>query len=383
MSQAVHKTNISEQESLEQKASSTADPKLLGTAKSGRDIQKSRSQQTNLFEVRLEFFAGPMDLLLHLVSQQEVAIEEVKMALIAEQYLEIVSKQSKNIDLDLAAEYLVIATTLLAIKSKSLLPADVSDEDDSLEDDSTRFFETLREKLRVYQITKDRALALIQTPQLGVDLFNRKDTKAVRPTPEMLRQPEDGLDLGLMFGRLLKRIGKAGKAFRVAAEPVSVVNFMMRILDKLSPNKNGDSLKEKIGSKGKGFLSLVSELLKEENNIEDKKMVRGSVIAGFIAVLELVKRGVVAVDQNDINSEINLAIGIDTSSTEMTLEEIAEVRSVTSVNDEQRVAGLEPLGDEIKKSNTNENNEKVVSITKYQEKSSESEQQETLKEVNE
>lgn len=340
-----------------------------------------------IFEVRLEFFAGPMDLLLHLVSQQEVDIEEVKMAVIAEQYLAIVCQQSKNIDLDKAAEYLVIATTLLAIKSKSLLPADISDEEDSsAEDDSTRFFETLREKLRAYQITKDRALALIDTPQLGVDLFNRKDTKAIKPTPEMLRQPEDGLDLGLLFGTLLKRIGKVSKAFRVAAEPVSVVNFMMRILDRLSPKDTKESLSKKIGTK-RGFFSLVTELLKEEGSIDlnsktnsdkDKSLVRGSVIAGFIAVLELVKRGVVAVDQDPNGSEINLAIGIDTSNTEMTLEEIAEARSITSVSEDERIKVLEvnDKTQEIK----NSKSDKVVSITKYQDKVSEVV---NLKEVNE
>lgn len=296
------------------------------------------NQASNTFQVRLEFFSGPMDLLLHLVSQQEVAIENVRMAEVAEQYLQIVSQQSQHLDLDRAAEFLVIATTLLAIKSKSLLPVehDDSEVEETEENDISRFFESLRERLKVYQVTKERARALILTPQLDVDTFARRDASAMKPTPEMLRAPEDGLDLGKLFGNLLRRIGETGRSLRIMAEPVSVVNFMMRILDKLSSNSSKlDSL---VSDAPRGFFSLVSELLKGSGNNKvktDAALVKGSVIAGFVAVLELVKRGVVIVDQETPQSDINIRLGIDTTQTELNKQELAEASLITSVQEEE------------------------------------------------
>ena len=73
------------------------------------------------YEVKIDIFEGPLDLLLHLINQLEIDIYDIPMTEITNQYMEFIQKM-KNIQLDIASEYLVMAATLLAIKSDMLLP---------------------------------------------------------------------------------------------------------------------------------------------------------------------------------------------------------------------------------------------------------------------
>jgi len=247
------------------------------------------------FLVSLEFFSGPMDLLLHLVHQQEVDISQVSMRLIAEQYLELVSR-AKFLDLEKASEYLVIAATLLSIKSSSLLPNEQHGETEELDTSSEQFYEELRARLKAYEQTKARARALIELPQLGVDIFTRVDRKALLPTPEMLAEPEEATSLALLFGRLLKRVGGALQSYRIRLESISVVSYMMKIVDSFGGELEG----RKTGS----FRSLLGHFMKNEVAGVEKR--RGVIIGSFIAVLELVKRGVIEVDQPGDDADIAL-----------------------------------------------------------------------------
>ncbi len=259
------------------------------------------------FSVRLEFFSGPMDLLLHLVHQQEVPIEEVEMAVIAEQYLQIISKAS-YLDLDQATEYLVIAATLMAIKSESLLPVHSSGpvEDEELYD--KRFFAELRERLMAYELTKKRAETLVKLPQLGVDTFTRIDKKALLPTPEMyLEESEDPQSLSTFFYKLLKRVGSAVNSMRIRLEPISVVSFMMKIID----NVQGELAVGDVHQK-KSFATLIRGFLSagargQSETVTSKAEARGVVIGSFMAVLELVKRGLISVAQEGDCSSIEIS----------------------------------------------------------------------------
>lgn len=283
---------------------------------------------SNSFDINLEFFSGPMDLLLHLVSQQEVAIEKVKMAVVAQQYLSIVLEQADNIDIEKASEFLVIAATLLALKSSSLLPSEnIEQEQVDPNNDISRFFETLRDRIREFQKTKLRAEALMSMPQLGVHTFSRFDKKALRPTPEMLAEPEDGLELGKIFSLLMKRIGGAAKSLRILAEPVSVVTYMMKFIDKLSDSKNIVNFGE-FSRNGGSFLSILGQIvgIKKVKNIEEKAQVRASVVAGFVAVLELAKRGVLSVSQDD--KDIQMILGLEPELADSAIEQLGSTRSM-------------------------------------------------------
>ena len=239
------------------------------------------------FAVRLEFFSGPLDLLLHLVRREEVALEEVEMARIAEQYLEIVER-ARILDLEIAAEYLVIAATLMAIKSESLLPQTGFGEDGEGLEMGSEFYEELRERLRRYEQVKLQAETFRRRPQLGVDTFPRLAKFRIEVDPESIEVSEDPHSLATFFAKLLKRIGQNAASLRVMLEPISVVQYMMKVLDGVQ------SFREQVP---RTFRHLVSNFIRQEG-VDDSLTAeqaeakgKSTVIGTFVAVLELVKRG--------------------------------------------------------------------------------------------
>lgn len=258
--------------------------------------------------INLGFFNGPMDLLLHLVQQQEVAIEDVEMVVVAEQYLELVCN-SELLDMERASEYLVIAATLLAIKSQSILPSRASDEEtvDSDYEDSD-YLERLREQLKAYELTKNRASALIESPQLGVDTFSRCDRKALQPDPEELSA--ESIQLGDLFIRLLKRVGGGLKRLSIRLEPISVMRYMMQSIDVLKESNPPKSL-----------FSLAERFLRSES--KTSVSAKGVVIGSLISTLELVRRGWLRVEKTTNGDyDLELALLVDDADTN-SLHEVA------------------------------------------------------------
>src|SRR3990170_8114926 len=90
-------------------------------------------EEKSAYTVRLEMFEGPLDLLLHLIQKNEIDITNIPIALITEQYLEYL-KLMKVLNLDIAGDYLLMASTLLHIKSKMLPPTPSEDEEEEVED---------------------------------------------------------------------------------------------------------------------------------------------------------------------------------------------------------------------------------------------------------
>ena len=115
--------------------------------------------------VKVPTFEGPLDLLLHLIRANEVDIDDIPMALISEQYLEYLELM-REIDIDVAAGYLVMAATLAYIKSSLLLPPDPDADDDEGIDPRTE----LARRLAEYALFKEVAAELDTRPQLGRDV---------------------------------------------------------------------------------------------------------------------------------------------------------------------------------------------------------------------
>lgn len=233
------------------------------------------------FSIRLEFFSGPMDLLLHLVEQQEVPIEKVNLALVCEQYLQVVQR-CEELDLDRAGEFLVVAATLAARKSEALLPSAQPVEGlESGESFDPRFFSELRERLKAYKMTKLRAERLLQVSQLEVDVFSpKKQVLELESSGEEVWG--DGQLIGEVFFRLLKRIGEGIRGFRVKLEPITVVKYMVHVVDVLS----------RLGSGRRSFIDVV-------RGIKDQASSRAKITGSFVAALELAKRGILQVDQTE------------------------------------------------------------------------------------
>jgi len=233
-------------------------------------------------QIRLENFSGPLDLLLHLIKSHEMDICDIRIVEITEQYLTII-EQMQQLDLDIAGEFLLMAATLVHIKSKMLLP--VSEEIGEEEDDPRA---ELVKRLLEYQRYKDVAELFQQLPQLNRDVFSGKLLLS-----DCLDDDHDegevviGIyQLADAFHRLLK--DKPAETFHeVIRESLSVADYIDQIADKLLQKKR----------------LLFREIFSVELSFDE-------LIVSFLATLELVKMHIVSIDQMDDFSEIWLTLVI-------------------------------------------------------------------------
>lgn len=143
--------------------------------------QPSGFEQTELpYQVRIENFEGPLDLLLHLIKKSEINIYDIPINLIAQQYLEYVEAM-KELNLNVAGEFLVMAATLLQIKSKMLLPVDEAAED---EEDGPDPREELVRRLLEYKTYKEAARQLDGQEKLWREIFSREPEPLVTVAPD-------------------------------------------------------------------------------------------------------------------------------------------------------------------------------------------------------
>ena len=179
-------------------------------------------------QVQLKIYEGPLDLLLHLIRKNELSIADVPIASITEQYLATLELM-QGLNLDVSGEYLVMAATLLHIKSKTLLPPDEDDdEDDDEEAGDTR--EELIRRLLEYERFKGAAKELEEREILNRDVFVRQD-RSERVTDVSFEQLSV-FDLVSALQRVLERF-PGPSVHRVVQETVSVRERMTFILDEL------------------------------------------------------------------------------------------------------------------------------------------------------
>ena len=131
-------------------------------------MEKAMAEDSSGYRVRLDIFEGPLDLLLFLIKQQEIDIYDIPIATITKQYLDYV-EMMQLLDLEVAGEYLVMAATLLHIKSRMLLPQEVEDEELELEDPR----QELVRKLLEYQQFKEVAASLSEREESQREVFWR------------------------------------------------------------------------------------------------------------------------------------------------------------------------------------------------------------------
>ena len=228
----------------------------------------------NALEVFLETFEGPLDLLLYLIRRQNLDILDIPIAEITHQYMEYV-EMMRNINLDLAAEYLVMAAMLAEIKSRMLLPRheDVEDEEDPRAE--------LVRRLQEYERFKQAATDIDEMPHLGRDNFPL-DVEVIRAEKDKPEPEVDLKELLLAFQAILKRVDMQ-KHHEIEREEISIRERMTHVLSRLK----GDDFVE--------FQSLFS--LKEG---------RLGVVVTLMAVLELLKLKVIDMVQADAFAPIYL-----------------------------------------------------------------------------
>lgn len=239
-------------------------------------------EYSHFFEVQLDQFRGPIDLLLHLVKANELQIEKISLAQVTGQYLETIERM-RVLDLEVAGEYLVIAATLLSIKASIILnePVElVPDEDGNLIDPHQELLRRLREA----EVFKESAGYLERLTYLGIDVFQPPPALARVPSPASKFVDHDPMLLGKAFRALLEKAGKQD-LYTITLDSVSIIERMMAVMETLE--KSGTAVP---------FYKLIPDLTS-----------KASVIGTFVALLELCKRQAIEVRQDESFKEIVIA----------------------------------------------------------------------------
>jgi segregation and condensation protein A len=185
----------------------------------------SHSEVRSDYTFRLEGFEGPLDLLLHLIQKNELDIFNIPISLVTEQYLEYLQLM-KVLNLDIAGEYLLMAATLLHIKSKMLLPKSSEGEEEEEEEDPRA---ELVRRLLEYQKYKNAALEMEKRPLLDRDVFVRLASPEPEEGPEEERIDANLFELLEAFRQVLKRV-KPETVHEVILEHLSVEAKIQEIL---------------------------------------------------------------------------------------------------------------------------------------------------------
>lgn len=227
------------------------------------------------YAVKLTVFEGPLDLLLHLIRLNEVEITEIPIARIADQYLEYLGLM-RDLDLDVAGEYLVMAATLAWIKSRMLLPSSPDDDDGGEEPDPRT---ELVARLLEYRRFKQAATQLGEQRLLGRDVFAAR-------TPDIGRAPESEreIDVGLFqlieaYREVLQRTRGGVTSHDIEMETLTVADRMLVMMRLLEARGSID------------FDRIFVEC-------DDRAPSRLMIVTTFLALLELVRLAALRVYQS-------------------------------------------------------------------------------------
>lgn len=218
------------------------------------------------YKVKIDHFEGPMDLLVHLIKKNEVDIYDIPIALITDQFLKYL-EWLKAMNIDSAGDFLVMAATLTHIKSRMLLPAHETEE----EDPRMEIARPLMEYLRL----KSAAEELAERNLLGQDTFTRN-----QEIKDYLADQEDEvIKVGLF----------------------ELINAFQKILENVSIDRKIDLTTEKISVKEK--ITELVDVLESRGSVTfdelfPEKIDKNDVIVTFLAILEMAKLGLVQVIQH-------------------------------------------------------------------------------------
>ena len=227
------------------------------------------------YRIDLDIFAGPMDLLLYLVRKDEVDIYDIPIAKVTNQYLHYI-ELLQQLDIDFAGEFLVMAATLMEIKSAMLLPRAEPDQVD--EDEGTDPRAALVRQLLEYKRFKDAANRLHAAADKHGERYNRPDNIISQLTPEDRRRDVDMeqvsvWDLLEAFDAICRATGQIAKISNILDDtPIDL--YQIDILHRLQTE---------------GAMSFHRVLEKQNNRL--------ALVGQFLAILELVKGRLVGVSQ--------------------------------------------------------------------------------------
>lgn len=230
------------------------------------------------YQVKIDQFEGPLDLLLHLIQKMEIAIEEIPVAEVTDQYLRYIHAM-QELELNVASEYLVMAATLLAIKSKMLLPRHEEYENELQAYDEIDPKEALIQQLLEYKKIKEASFTLKTMEETQGLIFHKSPSDWKEQVPQKKGIPE-GLDISIYdvmgaFQKLLVRQQlKKPVHTRIMKQEISIEDRMEQLLTILLHQTEMVQFKD----------------LLEENTVSE-------MVVSFLAMLELLKLRKIVVRQ--------------------------------------------------------------------------------------
>jgi len=237
------------------------------------------SLESNKYELKLDNFEGPLDLLCYLIDKEKVDIYEVSIDKITDQYLEYLNIQEK-LNLEIASEFLVMASTLLLIKSKGLLPKVTQDEAEITEEELIR---------RIIEYKKYKEIC--KTLRIRFENFSKRMVKF----PEKIELPKQNLevtfsinDIERAYKRLIQRNQDKKNEFQDNINKIAISDEY-NVTDKVK-----EIYKELIKKPSFIFNNLFS--------LEEKP--KAEVVTAFTGVLELSRRSKILTEQSEIFGDI-------------------------------------------------------------------------------
>ena len=238
-------------------------------------------------QVKLEVFDGPLDLLLHLIEKNKVDIYDIPIVEITEQYLDYVSKMPKD-DLDLASEFLVMAATLVKIKSKMLLPAE---EEEQEEEEDPR--QELVERLLEYKMYKYASFELKDRQVDAGKVFFKEPS-----IPDEIKNYKDEVDYEELLSDVTLR--KLQTIFD---------SVMQKQVDKIDPIRSEFGKIEKEEINIEDHMIFLEEYAMLHKKFSFRKVLENGsgksyVIVTFLGILEMMKTGKFTIEQDKLFDDI-------------------------------------------------------------------------------
>lgn len=236
------------------------------------------------YRVALPVFEGPLDLLLHLIQKHELDILDIPISFITEKYLEYLNVM-RNLAIDVASEYLVMAATLAHIKSKMLLPTPPADQEDGLEEEELDPRAELVRRLLEYQKYKQAAAELASRGTLGQDVFARGSKEEAPQGPPPLAETSV-YSLIDAFNKIVSR-RKIHVDHEVNFDRVSITERINEIVDSLKLRTR----------------STLEELLPET-------FTRNELVITFLALLEMTRLRLTRLYQADSMAPLYIELAL-------------------------------------------------------------------------
>lgn len=235
------------------------------------------------YQIKLDSFEGPLDLLLHLIEKEEMDIYDIQISKITDQYMEYINAM-QSLKLEVTSEFVVMAATLLAIKSKMLLPIyDPIDIDFEVDEEDPR--ELLINRLIEYKKYKDLSLELREMEIARSKIFTRPQANLSQYVSQDEGNPVSGISIYHLvdaFERALKKYSYKEPLTRIEREEISVKDMMKQITNFLE-NNNG--------------IIHFSDLVNQCHS-------KSEIIVAFLSILELIRQGTIFCVQSKIFDDI-------------------------------------------------------------------------------